>query len=198
MIIDTWGFAKDAAGWGIAFDLATDVADSASAANRWLAQVTEATLTALDDLGRPWRVSFAGIAEPEATPFLAVWRPAEQTSTAYREMIIAAIRNETTPIHSVDIDLELNAYVRTDDSPTIPVRTWLRLPSQLRLWSPYAGADASLWLEFEHTLFAPIGPNYQDNTELLTLNRPLLASALARWSDALGPITERVGYARDY
>lgn len=187
MIIDSWGFSKDAAGWGMTLGPADD-----------LAQIAESTLLALADLARPWRVSFSSVAEPDAEPFLADWDPAAGSSAAYQAMVVAAIGAESAPIHSIDVELELSAYVRTEDSPEVPVRRWLRLPSQLRIWGPYAGSVPSLWLDFEHTLFAPIGPDFADNSELYGLNRPLLAAALQRWTDALGPIGERVGYARDY
>ena len=70
------------------------------------------------------------------------------------------------------------------------MRGWLRLPTELELRSPGADGTSYAHLTFDHTLFRIESADGIDNGELHALNAPVLESALRRWEQRLGPITE--------
>ena len=189
---DTWGLHKDAGTWCITAAVSPEI-QTAAGVNGWLADAVQATFVAFASFARPWRLDFASIAEPAVPPVILDWDPREDPEE-FMSRAVAAIRAYPAPIYAVNIAVDVAAFVRTADSQDRPVRAWLRLPSQIRIWSPYAGATPSLCLDLDHTLFAPISGDLDDNRELFALNRPLLKEALGRWKAHFGPITDFQGF----
>jgi hypothetical protein len=182
-IYDTWGLTKYAGSWMIA-PVRLDAEGT-----EWIAAALAATLEAYGPLARPWAAGIVPLPAPDAAPRSLAWQPGESQS-AYRDALLAAIADVGAPVQSLELRIDLLAHARTGDSPHAPVRSWLRLPTEIELRSPGADDTSYANLTFDHTLFRPESADGIDNRELYALNAPLLESALRGWEERLGPITE--------
>lgn len=102
-----------------------------------------------------------------------------------------AVREYPVPLDTLNIEVDLFVYVRTQESPERPIRAWVRLPRNefIILGGP---ENQQPYLRFEtgYTLFRPLSKDYEDNSELYSLNQPLLENALRRWEQRFGAICE--------
>jgi hypothetical protein len=182
-VYDTWGLARYAGSWSII------PARADAPGNVWVEDALAATLEAFDELARPWAAGIAPVPDADAAPVSLAWRP-DESQEAYREAVRAVVHDYPAPIHSLELQLDVNAHARTPESPHTPVRAWLRLPTEIELRGPVAGGAPYASLAVEHTLFRPESADGIDNRELYELNAPSLEAALRSWERRLGPITE--------
>ena len=105
------------------------------------------------------------------------------------ENVSKAIREYAADISAIFINVDLFVYVYTEESPNKPVRAWVRrFGSSVEMGQFEICLDHSrnkehyIYFDISHMLFYPDSWNYQeDNTELASLNQPLLEEALKKW-----------------
>lgn len=93
------------------------------------------------------------------------WKP-ETSYENYIETILQAVREYPVPLDTLNIEVELFVYVRTQESPERPIRAWVRLPRNefIILGGP---ENQQPYLRFEtgYTLFRPLSKDYEDNSQ---------------------------------
>lgn len=195
-LFDTWGPKTSAGYWCV-----TPSPDSASPSAREINARIETsmtdTLNACSNLMRAWQIGFGTIAEQGAAPVALEWDLKEPYAT-FLDTARRAIREYPAPIYSVEVLVDVFAYFRTPRSPEQPVRAWARLHDQFRIWGGPGAEDRCLCFNLGHTLFRPSSQDGVDNTRLYLLNHPLLETALRRWEERVGPITEFDGLSGIY
>jgi hypothetical protein len=200
--LDTWRWQKYAGAWCIT--PLPGPMSSASETNAWFATTLTATLDAFDAFARARRVQFGTLVRDEVAPVDAEWRPDER----YDQFVgraLEMIRTYPAPIYSLRVALDLCVHVRTDVSPNVPVRAWVKDLGGLALWGSTNDSEPYVCFEIAHTLFRPVSVEGDDNTELHALNQPLLERGLRRWEERLGSIGDveglggifRYGFAAD-
>jgi hypothetical protein len=195
-LYDTWGGKKDAGSWCIApsFDFTSL---STEEVNAWFATSVVETLDAFSDLARAWRVYFNTIYRDDVEGVKLEWQPGDSYQE-YVEKVLKAIREYPAPIYSVDIQVDLFAYFRTNTSPDLPVPAWVRLASEFVIWGGSENPQPYLCFNVDHTLFCSLSKDCEDNKELFLLNKPLLENALRRWEERVGSIRDVNGLSGIY
>jgi hypothetical protein len=190
-LYDTWGGTKYLNRWCVDSPR-TFTSFEAREVNEWFATTLRATLEAFSLFARPWWIEFTTIFVEGVGP-VALERGPDQSDSDFLEAALQAIRQYEAPIYSLDVEVDLWVYVRTEESPEQPVRTWIRSGSQFTFYGGAENPQPSVCLLVEHSLFAPSNSYGWSNQELHALNQPLLEQALRRWEQQLSPITEVEG-----
>lgn len=195
-LYDTWGGKKYAGSWCIApsFDFTSL---STQEVNAWFATSVSKTLDAFSHLVRAWRVDFNTIYRDDVSGIRIEWRLGDSYDL-YVENVRRAIQEYLAPIYLIEICVDLFAYVRTKDSPDIPIRAWVRLPSDFRIWGGPENTEPYLCFNVAHTLFRSRSKDAQDNGELHALNQPLLEKALRQWEEYFDSVIEVDGLSGIY
>ena len=96
--------------------------------------------------------------------------------------------------------MDFFVYVRTKESFPNVTKIWIRKFDQstnlgdLTIYLNLEDQDSYACFNMEHTLFYPFSyQNYDDNTELYNLNRPLLEEALRNWEQKFNSEIEAEG-----
>ncbi|MCP2728753.1 hypothetical protein [Limnofasciculus baicalensis] len=204
-LYDTWTWNQDGGCWGITPSInLTSICTPE--VNEWYATSLTKTLDAFDNLVRAWLVKISPGARDDVEVIHLEWQEKESYQL-YLEKVLNTIRTYPAPVYELSIDVDLFVYVRTEEYPSKPIQSWVRLPhSELVIWGGQAHpADPFLYLEICHTLFGPGNKEYGpitgpypeeefeeplDDNELQLLNQPLLEKALKRWEEYFGSITE--------
>jgi hypothetical protein len=193
---DTWGIKTDAGSWCIAPDFSF-TSLSVQEVNDWFAMTVDGTLDAFSHLVRAWQIYFTPIYRDDIQVMKFEWHP-EDSYNLYLENVLRAIQTYSAPIHMMEIDVDLLAYVRTTDSPKYPVKSWIKLPSKFTIWGGYEKRKPYLCFEIDHTLFRPYSQDGEENIELYSLNHSLLEQALSRWEKNFGSICDVDGLSGIY
>jgi hypothetical protein len=185
---DTWNYESSAGAWYID-PIAGGAPGSAAETNARLALAVSESADAFSTFASPWSIRFRAHDDPvddhAASP------DTSRLSAQLLEHALDRLLSRSEVVDSVDVEFDTNAFIRTPTSRA-PVRAWVRLPTELRIWSHESGAPYAAF-SMAHTLFAPEGPLGEDNDELFRLNQPLLERGLRRWEERLGPIVESEG-----
>ncbi len=181
---DTWGMKKYAGSWCIT-PLLVDEGDKR---NDWYVTVLHKTVEAFANLARPRFAYFSSL--EEGTNLVVVQWDGKASLSSYIETIVEAIRNYAAPIYTFEMEVDLHVYARTEDSPNTPMHGWFRLPSKFVFKGATEDYGSYLCFEIAHTLFCSSSMDGSDNSELYTLNQPLLEQALRTWETQVGPIDE--------
>ena len=189
---DTWAGKKSAGSWCIVlpFDFTSL---SIPEVNAWYINSTMETLDAFFELARVWEVSFGPSNESNIKGVVLEWQPGNSYEE-YIERVLKAIREYPAAIEELAMQVDLLVFVRTEESPKEPIRAWVRNLGELliRGGPEYGEPDLSFFVH--HTLFYPFSyHNSADNSELYSLNQPLLENALRRWEERFGSISEVEG-----
>lgn len=190
---DTWGMrGADDNYWTITstFDFASI---STEAVNAWFSETAVETLNAFSDLARVWKVNFSSSYQDDVEPVCLEWNRENYFYEDYIENILKAIREYPAPIYSLALKIDLFVYVRTRESSDKPVQGWVRDLSEFNFYGGPEDSEYSLNFNVNSTLFYPSSMFYGDNTELYSLNQPLLENALRQWEKKLGSINELDG-----
>lgn len=196
-VYDTWELKKDAGAWCIApaFDF---LSLTTREVNAWFAGVVTGMLEAFGGLVRAWRVDFNTSYREDIEGVRLEWQPGNSYQ-AYIADVLKTIKAFPAPIDTINIEIDLCVYVRTEQSPHKPVRAWVRLPSDFAIWGGPENKKPYLCFEIDHTLFRPeslYGDN--DNRELYLLNQPVLEQALRKWERRFGTIRDVEGMSGIY
>ncbi|MEH2243025.1 hypothetical protein [Nostoc sp.] len=189
---DTWGGKKDAGSWGVtpSFDF-TNL--SIQSVNTWYVNSLMETLNAFSDLARVWSVFFYPSPESEIKRVVLEWKPGDSYEK-YLKKVLEAIGEYSAAIEGLEMEVDLLVFVRTQESPNQPVRAWVRNLGNLVIWGGLEYGRPYLFFSINHTLFYSFSyPLGEDNSELYSLNQPLLENALRRWEERFGPISEVEG-----
>ena len=200
--LDTWRWQKYAGAWCIT--PASGPVSSAHETNAWFVTTLAATFEAFASLARAWRIQFGTLANDDVPPVDIEWHEGEPHGT-FVAKALERIGTYPAPIYSLRVALDLCVYVRTDLSPDVPVRAWVRDLGGFALWAAANDSEPYACFEIAHTLFRPESVNAADNAELHALNQPLLEHSLRCWEKRLGPIRDiegpsgifRYGFAAD-
>lgn len=188
-LFDTWEVVKYAGSWVLEPGepgLAAPENPEGEDRNLWLAAALERTVLAFQGFARPWRVYFDPIDRQSTSSIEMIWTP-DVVNADFVMQVIDMIHRYPQPVASIDVDLEENVFVRTPESPHLPVRAWVRLPSDISInlgsvpYLAYNRSDSLFWSSSRWLV---------DNGELYRLNQPLLEQTLRRWEQMLGTITD--------
>jgi hypothetical protein len=154
----------------------------------WYVVALSKTVESFAHLARPRFAHFSSL--EEGTNLVVLQWDGIVSVGSYIEKIVEAIQNYAAPIYTLEMEADLYVYARTEDSPTTPVRGWFGLPSEFLLRGASEAYSANLCFEIAYTLFCPRSMDGSDNSELYTLNQPLLEQAMHSWEAQIGPIDE--------
>lgn len=188
-LLDTWGWKQETGSWCIApcLDLSCF---STQEFNAWFATTIVKTLDAFSELARAWRVFFGTIYRDDVEGVKLEWELGDSHEN-YIETVLKAIRDYPAPIFELALEVDLFVFVRTQESPKLPIRAWVRLPrNEIFIVGAAGGREPYLCFETGYTLFRSLSRDYEDNTQLYSLNQPLLENALRRWEEHFGSICE--------
>jgi hypothetical protein len=121
------------------------------------------------------------------------WQPGNSYEE-YIEQVLKAIREYPAAIEEVAMQVDLFVYVRTQESPNLPVQALVRGLGELLICGGLEYGEPDFCFSVDHTLFYPFSyHNSANNSELYSLNQPLLENALRRWEERFGSISEVEG-----
>lgn len=188
-LYDTWNI-KDGVGYWcvIPYFEFTDI--SIQKINLWYVDTIAKTLNAFSNLARVWKISFRSNPKTYVNQVSFEWK-SEQIYEEFIDEILKAIRQFSHPIYELDLEVDLLVYVRTQESPNKPILGWTRNNdiANFSMCLDLEDRDTYLFFKMDHTLFYPFCYRTQeDNSELFSLNQPLLENALKQWEDKFGEI----------
>lgn len=189
---DTWGGKKSAGSWSIdpPFDF-TNL--SIQLVNAWYIDSTIGTIDAFDELARVWKVAFGPSSESDIKGVVLEWQPGNSYEE-YIEHVLKAIREYPAAIEELVMRVDLLVFVRTEESPHQPIPAWVRYLGEFVIRGGPEYGEPYLYFSVHHTLFYPFSyPLGANNSELYSLNQPLLENALRRWEERFGSISEVEG-----
>jgi hypothetical protein len=189
-IFDTWGRKDgDEFAWSskfrVNFTSASDIE-----INAWYADAVVKTLSSFSNFARVWDVAFSlKNLSPDNAVLISIpkWQP-DFPYDSYIDQMLAAIRACPKQLISFEMKADIYVYTHTSDSPSYPVRGWIR--NFADFWfSVYPDKNlAAIALSTKATLFCQSFFRYEDNTELYELNTPLLNEALTQWETHFGKL----------
>ncbi|MEH2243027.1 hypothetical protein [Nostoc sp.] len=192
-LLDTWAGKKSAGSWGVTppFDFTSL---SIQSVNAWhINNSMMGTLDAFDELARVWSVYFSSSPFSEIKGVTLEWPP-ENSYEEYLENVSKAMREHCAAIERLEMEVDLFVYIRTPESPDKPTRSWVRNLGRFVMWGGPEDGEPYFSFSMHHTLFYPFSyHNSADNSELYSLNQPLLENALRRWEKRFGSISEVEG-----
>lgn len=189
---DTWGGKKSAGKWFIVppFDF-TNL--SIQLVNAWYIDSTIGTINAFDELARVAEVFFSPSSESDIKGVVLEWQPGNSYEE-YIEHVLKAIGEYPAAIEELVMQVDLLVFVRTEESPHQPIRAWVRYLGELLIRGGPEYGEPYICFSVHHTLFYPFSyPLGANNSELYSLNQPLLENALRRWEERFGSISEVEG-----
>ncbi|MHC5823413.1 MAG: hypothetical protein ACYT04_48175, partial [Nostoc sp.] len=191
-LYDTWAGKKSAGSWSIdpPFDFTSL---SIQSVNAWYIDSTIGTIDAFDELARVWEVVFGPSNESDIKGVVLEWQPGN-SHEEYIEQVLKAIGEYPDAIEELVMQVDLLVFVRTEESPHQPIRAWVRYLGEFVIRGGPEYGEPYLYFSVHHTLFYPFSyQNSADNSELFSLNQPLLENALRRLEERLGSISEVEG-----
>ena len=199
-LLDTWGIKTEAGCWDM--DLQFDYHNnSVEEYNCWYATVVEGTLEAFSSLIRVNRIRIKTIssAKNESKGTIAEWQT-DKLYEEYLDNVFKTIKEYPTEIESISMNVDFFVYFRTEKSYPEPIRAWIREFGQsinIGVFEIYLSLDEhepGAIFFIDNTLFYPFSyPEGEDNTELFSLNRPLLEEALKNWEQKFNAEIEADG-----
>jgi hypothetical protein len=195
-IKDTWELRKSTGKWFIVlpFDFSSL---SIQEVNDWYINTITKMLDAFSQLARVWQVCFHSSYKSEIKGVVLEWQP-ENSYEEYIENVLQRIKEYPAPIEEAAMQVDLFVFVRTQESPNKPIRAWVRSPSELLIDGGLEYGEPDLGFSVAHTLFRPSSFYGIDNSELYSLNQPLLENALRSLAERFGSISEVEGLPRIY
>ena len=208
-LLDTWGAKKNVGDWCLS--PAVDLANSTvTERNTWLAEAMMSTIKAFAPLARVFAISFNPI--PGSDEYKKVegktfqW-DFDEPHKNYLERAYQSLKDYPVDIYILYIDIDLFVYVRTQESKNKPIRAWVRRLSESTVIADLQisldrlmNYEPFLYFAMQHTLIYPFCyyQDYEDNTGLFELNRPLLAAAVKNWEQAFNTEIEIDGLGSIY
>ena len=179
---DTWGGKGDAGNWYINLDI--DLQNkSIQEINTWYKESVSKTISAFDNLVRIWKICISPCNYKLLDKVFLKWE-LEESHEGYLEKAMATIENFPDTICTLEISIDLLVFVRSNESPDKPVYTWIRNFGGFSFCGGSIHGKPFIYLDMEHTLFCPSSFfKEKNNSELYSLNQPLLEDALKRWED---------------
>lgn len=200
VICDTWGIKKDAGYWNV--DLKFDFQkNSVLEHNRWYTTVVKGTIESFSSLTRVYNVYFGSVPKfRKKFKGINIESQSYSSSDEYLEVVLKSIAEYPVDIEYINLKLDFFVYVRTKESFPNVTKIWIRKFDQstnlgdLTIYLNLEDQDPYACFNMEHTLFYPFSyQNYDDNTELYNLNRPLLEEALRNWEQKFNSEIEAEG-----
>jgi hypothetical protein len=196
-LLTTWGW-EDAGDWYIYLPSEL-IHDSREKQKEAYLNAMKLTLDAFSSLVRAYRISCHSMPfiQPKEKSLWLDWQINENYEH-YIERVFKAIKDYPSQIYEIEILVELNVFVYTEQSPDRPVRSWVRyFGESLKMGNFTINISDDypcICFCMKHTLFYPF-PDYGNlnNEELFYLNQPLLEEALRKWEQNFGVETEPDG-----
>ena len=186
---DTWNIRADTGAWSI--NLSLDFASlSAQDINAWHEKTFVGTIESFSELIRVYEVDI--ITDREGTEGTALKWTTNSSYNEYVRKTAKKIKEFNAAIDTLEIQVDLFVFIRTEESPETPVRGWVRHLGKFAFCSKTFTGKPYIYFEIDHTLFCS-SSSYEDNTELYDLNQPLLEKALRNWEQKVGTINEYDG-----
>jgi hypothetical protein len=190
-IQDTWEIRGDVATWYINFKLKF-ASLSIQEINTWYSKAVAEILASFASLGRVWHISFKSNTKSQTNEKNLGWKLGIEYEN-YVQEIIKSIQKFPDAIEQLKISFDLSVFVRTKESPNKPVRVWVRNLAHLLICGGKEHekyADPVTYIYMDNTLFCPVSIYEEDNSELYSLNQPLLEKILHNWEKVFGAINE--------
>ncbi|MEH2068046.1 MAG: hypothetical protein V7K47_07750 [Nostoc sp.] len=192
-LYDTWGGKKSAGRWCIVlpFDFTSL---STQFVNAWYIDSTIGTIDAYDELARVWKAFFSPSSESDIKGVVLEWQPGNSYEE-YIEHVLKAIREYPAAIEELVMQVDLLlVFVRIEECPHQPIRAWVRFLGELLICGGLEYGEPDFCFSVDHTLFYPFSyHNGANNSELYSLNQPLLENTLRRWEERFSSISEVEG-----
>lgn len=162
---------------------------STSEINCWFSKNLRNTLHTFSGLIRVWEVEImtSYTRTDETLPIINTWN----TSIPNEDFInqtVEIIQQYPAPIYELNAKTDLFAYIRTQESPSQPIRIWTRYFAELSILGRIETGRAGYSFKLLASFFWAFSPNHGDNRELYSLNQPLLAHSLKQWEKNFGSI----------
>lgn len=205
-LYDTWNYT-DSNMWGINIPVDLSLFDSLHKRNKWYANTIVESLNAFSKLARVNSVLCGPLNQNNDVNLMDFKRQEEESYEQYLEKICQAIRDYPVDFGFMSVMVDLYVFVRTPESPERPIRAWIGnnyhagFELSLEIHDELEDRQPFIYFHVGHSLFCPHSRLYrEDNSELFTLNQPLLENALRTWEKALnlGEISELEGLAWIY
>ena len=186
ILYDTWEIEDGLATWYIVLSL--DFTDfSAQEINAWYRKTLIETINSFPNFTGVSKVYFRASPNESDESIEIEW----QSGTSYQkyyESVLNAIEDFPFTISLLEISADFYIFTRTTESPLQPVRGWVRYLGRFSFCGAKFHSNPFIYLNMNNTLFCPSDIYGGDNTELYSLNQPLLENALRNWEQKIGKI----------
>ena len=193
-LLNTWDYKQDAGDWDILF-LAEFICTSIEQQKESYIKAIRMTLDVFYDFARAYDVLITS----ESDLISIKWEE-EENYEKYIERTLEKIRYYTDEIYEVEIKVDLNVFVYTEENPNKPVRAWVRYFDESIEMGKFSidiqilENEPAMAFILNHTLFYPFSyQDNEDNTELFELNQPLLEKAFKNWEQKFNSEIEADG-----
>jgi len=204
-LLSTWDYKQDAGDWDI--QLASEfICSSKEQQKLSYIKAVEMTLDTFSNFARAYQISIISVPDSKSQlgRVLIEWQPEEEYKR-YVERTLVKIRNYPDKVYEIEIKVDLNVFIYTEESPGQPIRAWVRCfdesleMGEFSIDIPIKDDDPSMRFCLAHTLFYPFSyQNNKDNTELFELNQPLLEKAFKSWEKKFNSEIEADGLTGVY
>lgn len=187
-LLNTWDYKKYAGDWDI--QLTSEfISSSKEQQKASYIKAIEMALDTFSNFARAYEISIISVPDSKSQlgRVLIEWQ-LEEEYKKYIERTSEKIKDYPDKIYEIEIKVDLNVFVYTEEHADKPTRSWVRcLDKSLEMGEisidiPIENDDPSMRFCLAHTLFYPFSyQNNEDNTELFDLNQPLLEKAFKNW-----------------
>jgi hypothetical protein len=191
IIQDTWEIREDTATWYINLPLDFTIL-SYQEINVWYEKTVVETLNSFSELARVWHVAFRASPEEEVKSIELEWQlevPYEQ----YCKSLLKAIREFSSRISTLEMQVDFNVFTNTLEFPNQATKNWVRYLGKFSFCGGKIHSHPFVYLDLNNTLFCPSSIYEQNNSELYSLNQPMLEQALKNWEKKIGKIDDIEG-----
>lgn len=193
-LLNTWSYKKDAGNWDLVFP-SEFVCSSVEQQKESYIKAIKMTSDTFYDFARAYEILITS----ESNHISLKWEQ-EEDYEKYIARILEKIRNYPDEIYEVEIKVDLNVFIYTEENPSNPVRVWTRYfdesieMGKFSIYITINENEPSMFFNAHHTLFYPFSyQNNEDNTELFELNQPLLEEAFKNWEQKFNSEIEADG-----
>ncbi|RME25322.1 MAG: hypothetical protein D6798_09255 [Deltaproteobacteria bacterium] len=182
-VMDSWRYRQDVATW---YFTAARNPDPGVSGNAIIADILRRSIHACRDFLRLRTAEMQGPARSLPT----LQRGPDESAEAFEARALHAVETAPLDLDSFFADLDLNAWVRLEPGGPLQ-RGWIRSAGSFDL--TLHPDDLYLALTLNVLAFCDGNMVGEDNHDLYLRNAPLLADALHRLEEQVGPITEWEG-----
>ena len=111
----------------------------------------------------------------------------------YYKSLFKAIREFPFRISILEMQVDFNVFTNTLEFPNKATKNWVRYLGKFSFCGGKIHSHPFIYLDINNTLFCPSSIHGQNNSELYSLNQPMLEKALRNWEKRIGKIDDVEG-----